>query len=417
MRIIDLALKDLKRATRNFFLIGMAVAAPLLICALMYISFGRQLSGEATLAPVRVGVVNADALPDGAALEQSLGDAIRAMFADESVSTWLIPSDLDSPEAAQMALDAQEIGVAVVIPAGFTAGHLAGNPGDPVTVLQDPTLTVGPQAVRDMVTALLDGVASGGVAYVTLAGHVPAARLPALLPIYGEWYTGFQRSLLHGSADAALAVVPPGAAQGPAATPASVIMPLVMIGQIIFFAFYTGAYAMMSLLQEDEEGTLARLFTTATPRAAILAGKFVAVFLTVVLQGLVLLAAGRFLFQARWGQPLTVLLALVGQVCAATGLGVLLISLVRTTRQGGVVLGGALTALAMMSGLFTSNLTMPAGFQALAQFTPQGRTLALWRAAIEGSPPGEMLVPMLILVAIGAVLFSAGAMIFRRRYA
>jgi ABC-2 type transport system permease protein len=81
-------------------------------------------------------------------------------------------------------------------------------------------------------------------------------------------------------------------------------MGLTMTGQMIFFAFFTGAYSMMSILREDEEGTLSRLFTTPTDRTQILAGKFVAVFITVILQGLVLMAAGHFAFGVEWGNPL-----------------------------------------------------------------------------------------------------------------
>jgi ABC-type transport system involved in multi-copper enzyme maturation permease subunit len=54
---------------------------------------------------------------------------------------------------------------------------------------------------------------------------------------------------------------------------------------MIFFSFFTASYAMQTILQEDEEGTLARLFTTPTPRSSILAGKFLAVFFTVIIQG------------------------------------------------------------------------------------------------------------------------------------
>ncbi|MHB1317044.1 MAG: ABC transporter permease, partial [Anaerolineae bacterium] len=240
--------------------------------------------------------------------------------------------------------------------------------------------------------------------------------LPGLLEQYGTWYTGFQRAFRHNPAAAALAVVPPAATESPSATPMSAIIALVMVGQIIFFAFYTGAYAMISLLQESEEGVLARLFTTPTPRATILAGKFLAVFLIVVLQGLVLLVAGRLMFGIDWGQPAAVALALFGQVAAAVGLGVLLISLVKSTNQGGIILGGALTALGMLSGLFTTNVPMPEGFRALSQFTPQGRVLAAWRLAIAGAPATDLLVPALILGAIGAALFAVGTQVFRRRY-
>ena len=61
---------------------------------------------------------------------------------------------------------------------------------------------------------------------------------------------------------------------------------------------------MMSILQEDEEGTLARIFSTPTGRTSILAGKFLAVVLMVTVQGVVMILAGIVLFKVNWGNPL-----------------------------------------------------------------------------------------------------------------
>ncbi len=58
----------------------------------------------------------------------------------------------------------------------------------------------------------------------------------------------------------------PGAPDAQPETPMKKIISVIMAGQMIFFAFYTGAYSMTSILKEEEEGTLARLFTTPTDR-------------------------------------------------------------------------------------------------------------------------------------------------------
>jgi len=176
---------------------------------------------------------------------------------------------------------------------------------------------------------------------------------------------------------------------------------------------------MMSILREHEEGTLARLFTTPTDRTKILMGKFVAVFITVLLQGLVLMVAGRFAFGVQWGKPVSIALALTAQVFAAVGLGVLLISFVKSTKQGGPVLGGGLTMLGMLGGLFTANIPggMPAAFDAIGNFVPQGWVLKGWRMALDGSAAGDLLIPFFVTVMMGIIMFAIGAMMFKRRYA
>jgi ABC-2 type transport system permease protein len=177
---------------------------------------------------------------------------------------------------------------------------------------------------------------------------------------------------------------------------------------MIFFAFYTGAYTTTSLLQENEDGTLARLFSTPTPRSIVLAGKFLAVFFTVIVQGLVVLAVSGIAFGIDWGDPAAAGMMIVGQVVASAGLGIFLISLMRSTRQAGPVLGGGLTVLGMLGGLFTVAVPMPAAFEMVNLFTPHGWAIRGWRLVINGAGPAEVLLPLGVLLLSGAVLFALG---------
>ncbi len=426
MKIIDIALNDLLRSMRSAFTIGMAVIAPLMLTGLIYFAFGGMSGGDVSLTPVKVGVVNADQLPADAVLTAPIGENIRAMFFDESVKSWITANDYPDEVTARTAVDKQEIGVTVIIPADFTERYLSGEKDRQVLIVSDPTLSIGPAVVEDMVTMMVDGVAGGGIAIQTLIERQQAnglqpdlAQIPGWIERYGNWYRDFQRDLFHHPEKAALVLTAPSAGESESADPIQQMMGLTMAGQMIFFAFFTGAYAMMSILREDEEGTLARLFTTPTDRTNILAGKFLAVVLTVILQGLVLMLAGRFAFGVNWGETASVALALAGQVVAASGLGVLLIAFVKTSKQGGPVLGGGLTALGMLGGLFTANMpnAMPAAFKMLANFTPQGWVLKAWNLALSGAAPADLLLPFAVSLALGSVMFVVGAVLFRKRYA
>ncbi len=424
MKILDIALKDLTHSFRSAFAIGMMIVAPLMLAGLIYFAFGGLSSGNADLPAVKVGIVNLDTLPPNAPLDASLGTDIRSMFFDDSVKSWITASDYPDEAAARAALDKQEIGVAVIVPEDFTKNLLANRTTSQVVILSDPTLTVGPLVVENMVTSLLDGVAGGGIALQTITSRQQAngltpdpKQIPALIQTYSTWYADFQRNLFHHPDKAALVLVAP-AAQSQGESSLQKMMGLVMAGQMIFFAFFTGAFAMMSILREEEEGTLARLFTTPTDRTSILTGKFLAVFLTVCLQGVVLMIAGHFLFGIDWGQPASMALALLGQVLAAVGLGVLLIAFVKNTKQSGPVLGGGLTVLGMLGGLFTVAVpSMPAAFNLLADFTPQGWVLKSWRIVMNGQPTIDMLLPFGVLVGMGLVMFAVGAAMFRKRFA
>ena len=426
MKILDIAFKDMIRSFRSAFAIGMMVVAPLLLTGLIYFAFGGASNGDTKMPTIEVGVVNQDVLPADSPIETPIGNNIRSMFFDESVKSWIIASDFVDETAARAALDRQEIGVAVIIPPNFSERYLSGARDTSVLIVSDPTLSIGPAVVDQMVTMMVDAVAAGGITLQTIMERQQAngiepdpAQIPSWIQRFGDWYTEFQRDLFHHPDRAMFVMVAPSAGETGSVDPLQKMMGLTMAGQMIFFAFFTGAYSMMSILREDEEGTLARLFTTPTDRTSILTGKFVAVLFTVILQGLVLMIAGHYAFRINWGEPAGVALALFGQVIAATGLGVLLIAFVKNTRQGGPVLGGGLTALGMLGGLFTANIpgAMPAAMNMIANFTPQGWVLKAWRMVLDGQSAGDVVVPFVIMVAMGLVMFVLGAMMFRRRFA
>ena len=426
MKTLDIALKDLTHSFRSVFAVGMMILAPLMLTGLIYFAFGGISNEEQSRPSVKVGILNLDALPENSSLELPLGDSIRSMFFDQSVADWITASDFTDQASLRSALDDQQIGVGVIIPPDFTLHFLEADQSVQVIVISDPTLSIGPAVVQNMVTSMLDGVTGAGIALDTLISRQQANKLqpdPALIPAwmdtYTTWYADFQRDLFHDPSRAAFVLSAPAAGQAETTNSMQKLLGLTLAGQMIFFAFFSGAFAMMSILNESEDGTLARLFTTPTDRTAILAGKFLAVVLPVIIQGLVLMIAGHFVFGINWGEPAGIALALTGQVIAASGLGVLLISLVKTSRQGGPVLGGGLTALGMLGGLFTANMpnALPAAMKSLGNFTPQGWVLKAWNLVMAGASATELLVPFAVMLGMGIAMFILGAMQFRKRFA
>jgi ABC-2 type transport system permease protein len=313
--------------------------------------------------------------------------------------------------------------VALLVPPTFSQALLTGGEAAPVTLLHDPTLTLGPQIVQDLVRLFTDSVLGAQIALTTTAEQaqahgvaVDAAALQALGAQYAEWAANAERAQHHG--DTPLVVVRSPAQ--PAAAPVSqlaTIMGNIMSGMLVFFVFFTGANSAQSILREDEEGTLARLFTTPASRATILAGKFVAVFLTLAGQALVLVLLSALLFKINWGPPATLALVLAGLLVAAAGFGVCLVSFIKGLRQSGPIIGGVLAVTGMLGGLFTTGVTMPAAFERLNLLMPQGWAYDGLQLALSGASVSAALVPALVLAAYGAALFTIGALAFRRRYA
>ena len=104
--------------------------------------------------------------------------------------------------------------------------------------------------------------------------------------------------------------------------PLQTILRSIMAGMMIFYAFFTGTSAAQTILQEEENGTLARLFISPTSTATILNGKFLAGFLMIIVQVTVLLIFSNLVFDIYWGSVFPLILASIGLVALATSFGI-----------------------------------------------------------------------------------------------
>jgi len=138
----------------------------------------------------------------------------------------------------------------------------------------------------------------------------------------------------------------------------------------------------------------------------------------VSVQVTVVMIIASLLFKITWGDPLMVLLSIVGLVICAAGFGLFLLSFIKNTRQAGPVIGGVLTVTAMLGGLYSMTVpNAPAFMDTMSLFMPQGWVIRSWKMTLNGGQLIEVLLPVLVAVAIGAVLFGIGTLNFRRRYA
>ena len=424
MKIFDIAFKDLTRSFRSSFAVGMMFVAPLLITGLIYFAFGGLSgdSGSFSIQPIKVVIANLDRAEANGV---KLGDIIVTAMSNPEFKQWFSVTTASDEAAARASVDRREAGVAVIIPADFTQAALSPLGKTNLVLVQDPTLTIGPSIIRDVISQIVDSVAGtkiavGAVAaqYQTSGQMLNESQLQAIALKYSQWSQQVGQALSEGQSTAVTVRAPQSSAAASSSSGlGAILLAATMSGQLIFFAFYTGAYGAQSILREEEEGTLPRLFTTSTTRATILGGKFVGVFVLGIVQALVLMTASALAFKINWGQPLLALLVTTAMICVAAGFGIFLMSLIKNQKQSGMVLGGALTAAGMLGGLFTVAVSMPDAFKTINLLTPQGWVLKAWDIVLKGGTFSEVLPIVLVIMALGAVFFAIGVRRFRNRYA
>jgi len=187
---------------------------------------------------------------------------------------------------------------------------------------------------------------------------------------------------------------------------------------MIFFAFFTGTTTAQSILREDEEGTLARLFTTPTSRNKVLVGKFLAVLLTVTVQVIVLLAAARLIFGIQWGSLVSVVLFATGIILPASTFGIFVNAWIKNSKQGGVIYGGLLTVTGMvgMFTVFTGGNANP-GMEMVSLFVPQGWAVRGLMQSMQGDSLMVVATTLAACLLWSLVFIVIGSLRFQKRFA
>jgi ABC-type Na+ efflux pump permease subunit len=427
VKLLDIAIKDMTRSFRSAMAMMFMFVIPLLISGMFAFMFGNLAQGgEFNLPRTRLVIANLDKnaprlqggsknVP-GDLHANSLAELVVAVLQSKDMADLLEVTLAPDANTAREAVDNRQAQVAVIIPDDFSRQFADLNGKAVLEFYQDPTLTIGPGVIRSILSQFMDSLAGVKIAAdltMDVSSDQDLSLVGQVIQRYLE-VTQFGEDL---NADL-LNLQTPKPVQANDSPLVRIVGPI-MGGMMIFYAFYTGTASAESILQEEEERTLPRLFTTPTPQATILGGKLLAVFLTVLVQISVLLAAARLLFGIYWGQLVPVSLVVIGIVCCSSAMGVFINSLLKDTKQGGVVFGGVLTLTGMvgMIRIFAMGSPIASGLGGMVSLiVPQGWAVRGLLQAMNAEPVGSVLLTMIVMLTWSLVFFVTGVMRFNRRY-
>ena len=356
-----IALNELRRRLRDRSILIGCLAAPLLMSAVLGLSF----AGGAAATAVHIGVSGASPL--------LVASAVHASELPPGVTVVSMPSE--GAVKAAVADGTLEGGVAL-LPAQLRLSSL-------LVPIVDPGATDTPG--YDVVTR---GTSQLGQEYA----ESMAAGLSSVL--YADR-------------------VPHGATVDPS-TVALTVQDVGHGGKVnlnffapniaVVFLFIGSGLGMRSLLLERSAGTLARITAAPLRATQIVLGKLLAIFVTGLATIFVIWAVTSLAFGANWGSPLGVVLLCVGATAAMCGIGVFLTSLAKTEQQAfGITLLVGLF-LALLGGNLLPSGSLPDVFQVLALGTPNGWALVgFGRLDQLGDPASSVVGPFLVLLAIAVV--------------
>ena len=383
--VLVMAGTDLRRRLRDRSALITGVVAPFALAAIVSVALGAGAEGfEAEIA-----VVDADGSDTSRALAGGLLAASRGDRRAGGIS--FVP--VATERAAADGVADEELGAALVFPAGFEEALARGRP-QAVRVVRDADRAVaGDVAVaiaKDVVARIEAASLSAAVVSASgrasperlarLAGEVDAVRLPATLDQTGP-----------GGEDLELA-----AYFGPS--------------MAILFLFLTVGMGARSLLAEQRGGTLARLRAAPTSVAAIVAAKTLAVFVLGLASICTLWLATSVVFGASWGPVLPVFLLCALTVLAIAGISTLVTALARTEQQAEGYTSMITFTLAIVGGNFVSPGDLPPLLRRLSLVTPNGLALRAFTELATGEASLSVIAPALVVLAAIGVVTGAVAL-------
>ena len=428
-KIFDIAIKDMVQSFRSKLGIVFMFVIPILMTAMFYVMFGG-LGGEEegfSLPTTKVILVNQDQGSFGATIApgssaDSIGGLLEDVLISEDLAEIMEVTTLEDANQARAAVDNQEVGVAVIIPENLTTEYMAPQGKATIEFYQDPTLTIGPAIVKGVINQILDGFSGSKITLAVALESLEVAGVPLTNEQIQLVMAQYFKTIGQGQSTEAnplLEIRQPTKEEADSNQTVQVVS-MIMAGMTIFYVFFTGANSALSILREEEKGTLPRLFTTPTPVSTVLSGKFLAIVLTIGVQLSVLLLFGYGVFRIQWGQLVPVILVSVATTSAAAALGIFLLSWLKTERQAGAAIGGLVTITGMTGMLptFVQSMPNPPQFvSTIARFVPQGWAVEGLDITMLGGSTADILLNVVVLFAWGAVFLGVALVRFRNRFA
>jgi len=419
--ILLIALKDLILIFRDRAMLLMIVIGPFLLTLGMGLVGGRfGGSGGSSSGPTDIPVVVVN--QDG----EELGNALVKVLDSPELDDLLAPTFISDPDMAKQWVNEDQMAAAVIIPPGFTrsvfpsageAGAWGLVPSSEVSILlyANPQRPNSVAIVESILRAFLFRVEKGRilgwttVASLVLHGEIQPEQAEVVGRALGE-------SLARADNPQDLIRVVALEAGKSEATRVD-IMTALAPGMALFFLMFTATYGARSLLAERRQQTLQRLMITPITPAQILIGKGIGVYLSGVIQQVLLIGASTLLFGLRWGDFWGVLVLILCASFAAVGWGLLIAALARTPGQVASMGSALMLVFGLLGGSFVDLQNLSPAIYWLSRITPNAWGMDGFSILAGGGSLAQIIRPLLALIFMGGGLTAvAGWLLARSRH-
>ena len=403
-----IAKKDLLQILRDRNELIFLILVPLVLILVVGFAFGNLFGSSSGPTTITVAVSN----QDSGFVGKSITDALHINNDQLKIT---VNQYNDPGQVTDQVANNSNVNAGVVIPAGTTDKIIAAAQSGttPKNLVQFYSLPSSNDPRATIIQNIVTGVLSSQLAGTSAVGQVnsicnqpgnhcaqSSINTQAIATTVG------QASATGGQS----AVEALRAGKAPTINTFDQIVP----GYAIFFALFGINAAAGTILQEKEDGTFRRLLIAPVNKYALLGGKLLAQFILTLAQLSFFFIFGYFAFHLHIGSLPAVIALLIGASLAATGLGILLVSIVKTRRQLNAIVPLVVIITSAIGGAWWPLFIEPAWMQQVAKIGLTAWAMeGLNGVMILGKDFVQVAPDILGLLAYGIICFVIATRLFR----
>lgn len=397
-KVFVIAWNSLLRTARDRRSLIMLMVMPLVLVAILGSAL-KNMMHDGEINPFAVIVVNRDTAvsrpasqPGQPPTQVDFGQSlVKDVFGSDEARRIIRLTESADLAQAKADVTAGKAVAAIYVPPAFTTGVLAGKASQ-IQVFTDPGQPTLANIVTQVVRTFTDSVTSGTLAARTLT----PAQLGALMQA-NRGQGLFSPKAMPSLREVSSGARPVGAMQYYAAA---------MLAMFMVMTAFTRA---RDILQERQQGTLARLLTSPTGTGTIVAGQMLGSLAVLLAQFAIMVLGTRFIYRVYWGEWLAVLGIGLAFGLATTGISALAAGVLRDPKAADASVGLIGNIFAALSGGMFPLYIFPAGMRLVAHFIPNYWALQGFLDQMSGVGSQAAVLPVVVLTAIGLASGALGA--------
>ncbi|MDT8718908.1 ABC transporter permease [Clostridium sp. 19966] len=386
MKIIDIALKDLKVTLKDKRTILLLVIMPLTLIFVLGMALSSMFNKDsAGIKAFDVALVD----EDGGSYAKQFKDFLNSNDIKKIINLKNISYD-----TALGKVKKGEIPVLIKIPKGYSEGLNTGKKEN-LEIYKDPGDDLDGKIVESLVasytkaaSSITSGVKAAYPVFKT-QGMDSSMLIPTLLKSLDSADSNFKESSV--SSDSLSA------------------MQYYSAAMLVMYILFVAMMGTSSIIEEREQKTLLRLMGSTAKRSTIITGKILGLFMIGVFEVLVIILFTKFVFNVNWGNSIiAIALISAAMLIASCGIAMTIATLFKTNRAVEAFSSPFVMIISFIGGSMFPIYTMPDTMQKISKIAPNNWALRGYIDVMQGGTAASSMNSVLVLTAIGIVLLAFG---------